>query len=160
MVFILFATSQFHHIPDAAVCLGGLFALTAAGVIKTQDLGSGISWDLVIFVGVAMSLGAVFADAGVSQWLSSVLVPLLAPISGNAWVFVFAVIFFLFIWRFIDIAVLIPTMAILVPIIPKIAASYGINPLVWITIFVMAGNCFFLSYLEHVYLNRGIYPQR
>ncbi|WP_287195288.1 SLC13 family permease [Syntrophothermus sp.] len=144
--FILFATSQIHHIPDAAICLGGLFALTAAGVIKTQELGTGISWDLVIFIGVAMSLGAVFADAGVSKWLSSVLVPMLDPISGNSWIFVFAVVFFLFLWRFIDIAVLIPTMAIVTPIIPEIAASYGVNPLVWITIFVMAGNCFFLSY--------------
>lgn len=146
LCFLFFATGQIHHIPDAAVCLGGLFALTAAGVIKTQDLSSGISWDLVIFVGVAMSLGAVFASAGVSQWLSSVLVPMLAPITGNSWLFVFAAIFFLLIWRFLDIAVLIPTMAILVPTLPQIATTYGIDPLVWVTLFVMAGNCFFMSY--------------
>ena len=146
LCFVLFATSQIHQIPDAATCLGALFALTATGVIKTQDLSTGISWDLVIFVGVAMSLGTIFASAGVSEWLASVLVPLLSPITGNSWLFVFAMIFILFIWRFLDIAVLIPTMAILIPILPQIATTYGINPLVWITLFVMAGNCFFMSY--------------
>lgn len=146
LCFFFFATGQIHHIPDAAICLGGLFALTATGVIKFKDISGGISWDLVLFVGVAMGLGAIFANTGVSEWLSSVLVPMLAPLTGNPWIFVYALVLILFLWRFLDIAVLIPTMAILIPILPTISASYGINPLLWIAIFVMVGNCFFMSY--------------
>jgi anion transporter len=146
LCFALFATSQIHQIPDPAICLGCLFALTAAGVIKTQDLSGGISWDLVIFIGSAMGLGTIFVDTGVSKWLASVLVPAMAPISRNCWIFVFGIFFVILLWRFFDIATLIPTMAILVPILPQLATAYGISPIVWTAIFLMTGNCFFMSY--------------
>lgn len=144
--FAMFLTNQLHHLPDAAIVLGGLFALTATGVIKTPELSQGISWDLVIFIGVAMGLGTVFAEVGVSQWLAVVLVPFIEPIASNPWLFVFGITAFLFLWRFIDVAILIPTMAILIPVIPVISQNFSINPLIWTTIFVMVGNCFFLSY--------------
>jgi TRAP-type C4-dicarboxylate transport system permease large subunit len=41
---------------------------------------------------------------------------------------------------------MIPTMAILVPVLPVIGRELGIDPLVWVTIFVMVANSFFLSY--------------
>lgn len=146
LCFIMFATSQYHHIPDAATCLAGLVALTIFGVINGKDIGSGISWDLIIFVGVALSIGTVSAQAGVSKWLAGVIVPILAPVAKNPWTFVYAVLLALFVWRFIDVAVLIPTMSILTPILPAISKAYGINPLVWAPIYVIAFNCFLLSY--------------
>lgn len=144
--FLMFVTNRIHLIPDAATCLAGLFLLTATGVIKAQEIGSGISWDLVIFIGVAMSFGAVFGATGVSKWLIGILVPMIKPLTTSPWLFVFSIIMLFFVLRFFDVAVFIPTMAIIVPIIPEISKSFGINPLVWISLFVMASNCFFLSY--------------
>jgi len=65
----MFVTGRIHHIPDAATCLAGIFLLTVTGVLNGTEIGSGISWDLVIFIGVAMSFGAVFGDTGISEWL-------------------------------------------------------------------------------------------
>jgi hypothetical protein len=53
---------------------------------------------------------------------------------------------FMFLWRFFDVALFIPTIAILVPILPDIQEAYQISPLVWLAIFVMAANCFFMAY--------------
>jgi len=146
IAFAFLATSSVHRIPDAAICLTALFALVATGTIKTPEISSGISWDLVMFFGVAMSLSTVFVASGVSKWLSTVLVPLFEPLAGNPWLFVFVVMTALFLWRFIDIALLIPTMAILVPILPQIAAATGVNPQVWVSLFCIALNSCFLGY--------------
>lgn len=146
IAFAFLATASIHKLPDAAICLTALFALCAMGVIKTPEINSGISWDLVMFFGVAMSLSTIFSVAGISAWLPTMLVPLFVPLAHNPWLFCFAVIITLFIWRFIDVAIMIPTMAILVPILPQVAAVTGVNPLIWIPIFNMAYCSFFLSY--------------
>lgn len=145
-VFILFLTSPLHHISSTAVALAGLVAFAVTGIIKTPELSSGISWDLVIFIGVAMGIGTVFTDVGVSEWLAGIIVPSIEPVAANPWMFVFSISIVLFIWRFVDVAIFIPTMAIIIPVLGQIYSSFSINPLIWITLFVMAGNCFFLSY--------------
>jgi len=146
--FILFPLGGFglHPIPDQAIVLGATFLLAVAGVIDGKDISSGVNWDNVVFIGTALGLSAIFASVGLSAWISSLLIPLIAPIAGNPWIFVFSVVLILFVWRFFDIAVMIPTMAILIPILPTISQEFGINPLVWVTIFLMASNTFFLGY--------------
>ena len=55
-------------------------------------------------------------------------------------------IIIMFLLRFVDVAAFIPTMAVITTIIPQIAQSYNINPLIWIPLFTMAVNACFLSY--------------
>lgn len=145
-VFVLFLTHNLHGIPDTAVCLFAVFALFAAGVLDAREFGTGISWDLVVFIGAALSLGQVFSETGISAWLSGVIVPALAPIASGPWLFVYAAAILLFLWRFVDIALFIPTMSILIPVLPEISRAYGISPMVWAALFIMAINAFFLEY--------------
>ncbi|NMC56861.1 MAG: tricarboxylate transporter [Eubacteriaceae bacterium] len=144
--FIMFVTNSIHHVPDAATCLIALFLLTAFGIVKLGDVGSGISWDLVIFIGTAMGLSAIFTQSGVSGWLSSILLKAISPVCVSPWLFIYATLIAMFLLRFIDIASFIPTMAVLMSVIPQLSASYGINPLVWIPLFTIAINAFFLNY--------------
>ncbi len=144
--FLLFVTNRLHPIPDAAVCLLALVLLFAFGVLEAKEFSAGISWDLVCFIGFSLSLGNIFAATGISAWLTGIIIPLLAPIGHHPWLFVYGTVTFLFLWRLVDVALLMPTMALLVPTLPGIAAAYGVDPIVWITIFVMAGNSFVLSY--------------
>jgi di/tricarboxylate transporter len=144
--FLMFFTNKIHGIPDGATVLGGMFLLTVFGVIKGAEFGTGISWDLIMFIGVAMSIGGVFGVTGVSKWLVGVLVPVIAPLTASPWVFCYSIIILFFILRFFDVAVFIPTMAILIPVLPQISSEFGINPMVWVPLFIMAANCFFLTY--------------
>ncbi len=144
--FIMFVTNSLHHIPDVATCLAALFLLAAFGIVKAKDVSGGISWDLVIFIGVAMGFSAVFTNSGVSNWLAGILVKAISPLCINPWIFVYSMIIIMFLLRFIDVAAFIPTMAIITAIIPQIAQVYNINPLIWIPLFTMAINACFLSY--------------
>ena len=146
MVFVLFLTNQWHGIPDAAVCLLALFLFFAFGIMDVKEVSVGINWDLIIFIGMSLGLGSVFEVTGLSEWFSGMIVGLLAPVSSNPWLLIYASVVFLFLWRFIDIAILIPTMAVLVPVLPAISQAYAISPLVWVVLFVMSINCFFMAY--------------
>lgn len=146
LVFTLFLTGRWHGISDSAICLLATVCFFAFGVLKPQDFISGINWDLVVFIAMALSLGAIFAQTGISEWISALIVPALAPIAQNPWIFLPAMLALLFLWRFVDVALLIPTLAILVPVLPAIYQTYGISPLVWIPLFLMATNVFLLPY--------------
>jgi len=146
VVFIMFLTNKLHGLPDAAVCLAAVFLFFMSGVLETKDFNTGVNWDLIVFVAMALSFSAIFKETGISGWLAGIVVPALAPIAGNPYLFMFSVMVFVFLWRFFDVALFIPTIAILVPILPAIYEAYHISPLVWLFVFVMAGNSFVMAY--------------
>lgn len=146
IAFILFFTSRLHQLPEPAICLGAFFLLSAAGIIQKADIGAGINWDLVLFIGITIGLGAVCSSSGISAWMGSIIVPAMRPIATNPWLFSLTICLGLFAWRFVDVARFLPTMAILVPILPQIEQVYGISPLVWVPLFVLAISSFVMSY--------------
>ena len=145
-VFIASLTTRIHGLSTAVICIIAMLAFFLFGVLETKDFNSAANWNLVIFIAMALSLGSIFAETGISQWLSGIVVPALSPIATNPWLFVFSVMIFVFVWSMIDVAMFIPTIAIAVPILPDIQEAYHISPLIWIAMFILAGNAFFLAY--------------
>jgi hypothetical protein len=68
----------------------------------------------------------------------------LARLAASPWLFIFAVAIAVFIRRFFDIANLVPTYALLIPILPALQEACRINPLVRLPVFIMAVNAFFM----------------
>lgn len=149
--FVMFTTNSIHKIPDAATCIVGFVLLYASGVLQPSDINTGISWDLILFQGTAMGFSTILATSGVSAWLSSIIVPSIAPFTGNPFIFCIAMIIIFFLLRFIDIAVFIPTFAIISSTAPAIASTYGVDPRIWMALLPMGMNAFFLSY-QNVFL--------
>ncbi|MCL2060952.1 MAG: SLC13 family permease, partial [Oscillospiraceae bacterium] len=63
-VFVMFLTNRFHGLPDAALCLAAVFAFFLFGVLEAKDFNSGVNWDLIIFVAIALGLGSIFTETG------------------------------------------------------------------------------------------------
>ena len=145
-VFVASLTSNLHGISTAVICMLAMVSFFLFQVLETKDFNVAANWNLVIFIAVALSLGSIFASTGISTWLSGVVVPLLAPIMSNPWIFVLSIMTFMFLWSLVDVAMFIPTIAIMVPILPDIQAAYQIHPMVWVAMFILAGNAFFLAY--------------
>jgi di/tricarboxylate transporter len=154
LFFALMVTSGIHHLPDTAICLGAVFLLFLFGVLETKDISAGVSWDLIIFLAMALSLTTLFSTTGISVWLADIVVPALAPIATNPWLFVYTMVIILFLWRFVDVAMFLPTIAILTPLLPTISITYGISPLVWIGLFVMVVNAHFVAY-QNIFVVMG-----
>ena len=152
--FALFATGTLHSIPDTATCLFGFFVLCASGVIRPSEISSGISWDIILFVGASMSLSAIFSASGLSGWFSALLFPLFGALLQSPWIFMPAMLVLLFIWRFVDVALLTPTIVVLSSVLPQLQGSYGLSPLAWLPLFCFAICAFFLKY-ENMFLLIG-----
>ena len=151
--FLLLATGSLHGIPDAAVCLFGFFILCVFGVIQTKEIAGGISWNIVLFVGATMSIGEIFSYSGVSEWFSEILLPLFSDISSPV-VLILLMMLLLFAWRFVDVALLTPTVIVLAPVLPQFRQLYGIHPFVWIPVLSFVICSFFLRY-QNMFLMIG-----
>ncbi len=148
--FLLFLTSRFHGLGAVPVCLGAFFLLFAVEVLEPRDIAGGVAWNLILFLGCVLALPAIFAndDVGISLLIKGALSPLLSHLGRNPWLFVMLVPLIMFAWRFLDIAWMIPTMALLVAMLPSIHTEFGIHPLVTSCLMIMAGNFAFLHYMQ------------
>ena len=145
--FAMFSTRAIHGVPDAVVCIAGLAVLFVFGVIGADDIGTGISWDLALFLGALLGFSTVYEQTGLSSMLIGIVSPAVAPVAGSSpGLFLILAAVVLFLWRFVDIATFIPTFAIVVTMLPGFAHDFGISPLVWLPILSLAQNTFFMSY--------------
>jgi anion transporter len=148
MTFLLLVSGRVHGIPDVTVCLGAFVLLAVFGVIKAKDIGTAISWDFVLFVGTIMGMGMLLQETGVAAFLSKSFSPVIKTLAGNHWLLMYFLLFFFFVWRFVDVAQLYATIPFVVPFLPMLAADFGIHPLAFFFLFIMSGNCFFMSYQQ------------
>ena len=150
LTFLMFVTEKLHGMGNVPVCLGAFFLLFAFQVLEPADIQKGVAWNLIIFLGSILAMPAIFAnpDIGISGWIKDLVFPLLSQLGQTPLLFVLVVPLIMFAWRFIDIAWMIPTMALLVSMLPTIHTEFGIHPLVTSCLMVMAGNFTFLHYMQ------------
>lgn len=150
LTFLLFVTEKLHGLANVTVCLGAFFLFFAARVLEPDDIQKGVAWNLILFLGTVLAMPAIFAnpDVGISVWIKGLVFPLLSSFNQNPWLFVLIVPLIMFAWRFLDIAWMIPTMALLVSMLPTIQTEFGIHPLVTSSLLIMAGNFAFLPYMQ------------
>jgi len=67
--FILFLTGNTLGILSTIVCLGATFLFFVFRIIRPEEIGNGISWDLIVFLGMALGLGNICSSVGIIDWL-------------------------------------------------------------------------------------------
>jgi sodium-dependent dicarboxylate transporter 2/3/5 len=130
--------------------LASFFLFFTVNVLEPDDVQKGISWNLIIFFGCILAFPAIFGnpDIGISSWLKQAVSPALLGFKGHALPFMIVAVLAMFAWRFLDIAWMIPTMALLVSMLPVIQKELGIHPLVMSSLMILAGNFTFMAYMQ------------
>jgi len=72
-------TISYHRIQGAWIALTGLCVLINTGVLGWGRLKKGIDWELLIYLGVMVSIPTILARARIDVWLVGVLSPLVLP---------------------------------------------------------------------------------
>ena len=124
---VLWATEPFHHVSAMSVGLVALVAMFVLKVIDVPSFKSGVNWTSLLFIGIALGLGSVFAEAGLNDWVMSTCGPVFQLMAGNPYVLVLGIGVITVVLRFLivsEVAYLNLLMAFLVPM----AASVGVNP--------------------------------
>ena len=124
---VLWATEPFHHVSAMAVGLAALVAVFVLKVIDVPAFKSGVNWTSLLFIGIALGLGSVFAEAGLNDWVMQTCGPAFQALAGNPYLLVLGIGVITVVLRFLivsEVAYLNLLMAFLVPM----AASVGVNP--------------------------------
>ena len=124
---VLWATEPFHHISAMAVGLAALVFMFVLKVIDVLAFKSGVNWTSLLFIGIALGLGSVFAEAGLNDWVMQTCGPAFQALAGNPYLLVLGIGVITVVLRFLivsEMAYLNLLMAFLVPM----AASVGVNP--------------------------------
>lgn len=127
MTVVLWATEPFHHISAMAVGLAALVFMFVLKVIDVPAVKSGVNWTSLLFIGIALGLGSVFAEAGLNDWVMQTCGPAFQALAGNPYLLVLGIGVITVVLRFLivsEVAYLNLLMAFLVPM----AASVGVNP--------------------------------
>lgn len=142
---VAWAAQPWHKAPAEAIGMLALAALFAAGVLQAGEIGTGIPWPLAIFVGGMLSLGTVITTYRISGWVSSLVVPLLTPLAGNAFVLAAGIGVAVMAMRFIDPVGFI-TIATFFLALVGVAGGWGVSPLVLSGIILLPLHVFWFSY--------------
>ena len=65
------------------VAILGAIAFLAAGLVKWEDINSGVNWGVVLLYAAAISLGVQMKDTGAAKWIAENFLTLLTPIGAD-----------------------------------------------------------------------------
>jgi hypothetical protein len=111
-------------------------ALMLFGIIKLQDISSGVNWDIIYFFAVVMSLTAMFVQAGVSDWAKPIIEPGILSLAGSSLTFLLADTVVLWAIRFVDIPW---GIALLAPVFIPLYQKFGLHPVLASVMVIAAG---------------------
>jgi len=133
------------HQPSFVVGMVGLAIFGLAGIIKDSDMGTGVSWTLLLFIGGVFSLQTVVQAVKITDWLGGYFIPVALQMSSNTFLLIAVLSISVILLRFID-----PTGFIVIPVLflplVDVLMKAGINPLVVVAPTTVASAPFFLSY--------------
>jgi anion transporter len=141
------ATDSIHHLPSFLVGMFGMVALTLAGIIRDEDIGTGVSWTMLIFIGGAFGLANMIQEYKITNWLTGYLLPVVENLTASALLLLLVTAIIFMALRFLD-----PTGFIVIPVLflpvsdVIMVQNVPIPPLVLIAPMLLGIAPFWLSY--------------
>jgi len=142
---IFWATDSFHHLPAFLIGMFGMAALTLCGIIRDEDIGGGVSWTMLIFIGGAFSLANMIQEYSITNWLTGYLLPVLESLTASVLLLLLVMALIFMALRFLD-----PTGFIVIPVlflpVSDVINIQSVPPLVLIAPMLLGIAPFWLSY--------------
>ena len=142
---IFWATDGIHHLPSFLVGMFGIAALTLAGIIKDEDIGGGVSWTMLIFIGGAFGLANLIQEYKITTWLTGYFLPIVESLTASTLLLLLVTALIFMALRFLD-----PTGFIVIPVlflpVSDVIDIQSVPPLVLIAPMLLGIAPFWLSY--------------
>ena len=148
---VMWIAEPLHHIPPHIVALAAFALVIACRVLPRDGFRNDISWEALVFVGIALGLSNVFQVAGIQDWVVQGAGPAFDALVGNRYLFVVGAALATIVLRFLivsETAYLNIVMVFLVPL----SVSAGVSP--WVVGFAMYAviTPWFVMYQSVTYL--------
>jgi CRP-like cAMP-binding protein len=150
VLIVGFASRPYHGIAPAWLALAAFLFLFAIGTLDASALQGGGTLGLLIYAGVILSLGNVFAALRVDVWLTSLVREGMPGIVGSPYGFVLTIALVAFVLHFF-----VPWMTastILALVAMPIAEGLGFHPFIPVLVALIAGDHTMLPYVNSGYV--------
>jgi anion transporter len=138
---------KLHTLPTFVVGMFGLTILALAGILQDQDIGTGVSWTLLLFLGGIFSLTHIIPQYHITNWLAGILVPRVQPLIATPIALLVVVALMMLVMRFIDPTAFIVIPLLWSPLVEAVSAG-GIPPLVLAAPILLMSAPFWLLYMN------------
>ncbi len=129
----------------AITAILALSVLLFLNVLNGSDIITKINWTFLIFAGGAISLGSVFTEVGLGDWISEMITPLMSGLTSNKVSFLVSLALVTVVTRIIEVSVT-ATLVVLNVISLPLCIAAGINPWVGAVIILMFCKQYFFKY--------------
>jgi len=149
-LLIGFATRHYHGIAPAWLAVAVFLMLFMLGVLDQHALQSGGGLGMLVYFGLLLSLGNVFAALGIDEWLAGMVRDGMPAFVENPYGFVLVVaaiafgLHFFVPWMTASILLALVTM--------PIAEGLGFHPFIAVLVVMIAGNHTVVPYVNQGYL--------
>jgi anion transporter len=144
-IFMWVTNPTLHRLPTFVIGMFGLAILNLAGIFQDADVGTGISWTLMLFLGGIFSLTHIIPQYQITNWIAGILVPHVQPLLGMPVILLTVVGLMMLAMRFLDPTAFIAMPLIWTPLVDTVSAA-GIPPLALAAPVLLMSAPFWLLY--------------
>jgi di/tricarboxylate transporter len=142
---VFWTTDRYHHLPGFFAGMIAMVIFALAGILRDEDIGGGVSWPLLLFLGGIFGLANIIQEYKITNWLASYFVPIAHQLTSNPALLVTVVAIIMFVLRFLD-----PSSFIAIPVlflsVVDVTSAAGIPPLVLMSSVLLASVPFWMTY--------------
>jgi divalent anion:Na+ symporter, DASS family len=140
-------------LPSFMVGMIAMAIFAVAGILRDEDIGTGVSWTLLLFIGGILGLANVVQEYKITDWLATYFVPIAQRITFSVTLIVIVMALIMYLMRFLD-----PSAFIAIPVLfltsVGVTMAAGLPPLVLMAPLLIASVPFWLSY-ENFWIAMG-----
>jgi anion transporter len=137
-------TVSYHGIDGAWVALLAFCVLVNTGVLGWQNLKKAIDWELLLYMGVTLSIPTLLTQARIDQWLVELISPIIEPFMTHpAWFFVIIALATYALKLFFTSFLTVVTLC--VALLP-LSIDVGMSPWIIAMIILMASEVWFFPF--------------
>ena len=137
-------TAPYHGIDGAWIAIIAFAILVNTGIVDWNMLRKGIDWELLIHMGVTLSIPTLLKQAKIDQWLVDVMSPLILPFMDSpAWFFlIIALLTYVLKLMFTSFLAVVTLCVALLPL----SIDVGMSPWIIAMVVLIASEVWFFPF--------------
>lgn len=142
---VFWTTDRYHHLPSFVAGAAGMAVFALAGILRDEDIGTAVSWSLLLYLGGVFGLANVIQDTKVTDWVAGFFVPVARQLTSHVVFLSVVLATAMFLLRFLDPSSFIAISVLFLSVVDLTSAA-GIPPIVVMAPILLASVPFWMSY--------------
>jgi di/tricarboxylate transporter len=142
---VFWTTDSYHHLPSFLVGMLAMPVFAYAGILKDQEISTGVSWPLLLFIGGIFGLANVIQEYKVTDWIAGFFVPVAHQLTGSIILLTVVIAIAMYALRFLDPSSFIAISVLFLSVVDVTSAA-GIRPIILMAPIIIASVPFWMLY--------------